>query len=117
MGVRRSGFAMTLAVVAILAAVSGGIACGGCAPREAARQVAPGGGVDAAIEAAVRMSLKADPRTQASAIDVAVSGRVVTLTGEAASGEAKLAAVGLAERTPDVVQVIDRMTVKAGGLP
>lgn len=104
----RRAPALAIALVVLMGAVALG-AVPACQP--AVEQVEPGGGVDQAIKATVELGLRGDPRTQASPIQVGVSGRVVTLTGQAASDEAKTAAVEIAKKIPDVTQVVDEMTV------
>jgi hypothetical protein len=103
------------AVILAAGLLLGGLILGaasGCQP--AVQQVEPGGGVDRAIKATVELNLKSDPRTQSSPIQVGVSGRVVTLTGQAAGSDAKAAAVEIAKKIPDVTQVVDEMTVGEG---
>ena len=112
---RRRVRLVALLACTLLVAIPAGGALTGCS--RAVEEAAPGGGVDRAIKAAVEMSLKTDPRTQSSQITVAVSGRVVTLTGEVKDGEAKLAAVELTRKMPDVTDVKDDLTVAPGGLP
>lgn len=103
--------AVLVAGALLLGALASGTAVA-CQP--AVQQVEPGGGVDRAIKATVELNLKSDPRTQSSRIQVSVSGRVVTLTGEAAGADAKVAAVEIAKKIPDVTQVVDEMTVGEG---
>ena len=115
-GVAGRAWAVALAVVLGAGVVAAALTGAGCV-QQAVQETQPGGGVDRAIRAAVLASIRSDPRTQTSQIDATVSGRVVTLTGQAAGGDAKFAAVELAQKISDVTQVVDQMTVAPGTLP
>jgi hypothetical protein len=108
----RAAFLVAVAVLLGAVALGAAVAC-----QPAVEQVEPGGGADRAIKATVELNLKSDPRTQASPIQVSVSGRVVTLTGVAAGSDAKTAAVEIAKKIPEVTQVVDEMTLGPAAAP
>jgi hypothetical protein len=121
---RRGAIALGLALGFV--ALAGLAVAGGCRPEKvqeaipggnAIQEASPGGTADQAIKVTIETNLRTDPRTQGSQITVSVSGRLVTLAGQAATGEAKLAAVEIAKRTPSVTEVIDQLSVAPGGLP
>jgi osmotically-inducible protein OsmY len=66
---------------------------------------------DAAITAAVKAKLLADPDTAGLKIDVDTADAVVTLTGTVKSAAEKAEAVKLAGETTGVKSVTDRLTV------
>jgi hyperosmotically inducible protein len=68
-------------------------------------------GADAAITAAVKAKLLADPDTSGLKIDVDTTDAVVTLTGTVKTAAEKTEAVKLAGETTGVKSVTDRLTV------
>jgi osmotically-inducible protein OsmY len=107
-------------VAACLAAAS--LVMSGCSKEQvknamppAVPAVQPGGLADQAMATTIRMSLRSDPRTQSSNINVNVTGRAVTLSGTAATAAAKAAAVEIAGKSAGAAEVTDQMTVAPGG--
>lgn len=68
---------------------------------------------DAAIFAAVKTRLLADPRVEALAIDVGGQNGIVTLKGSAGNEEAKAAAEEVARETEGVTEVVSLIKVDA----
>jgi osmotically-inducible protein OsmY len=69
---------------------------------------------DATITGAIKTKLAADGRVKASEINVDTRNKVVTLTGNADSQEAKDAALQLARGTSGVSDVKDMISVRTG---
>ena len=68
---------------------------------------------DAALTAAVKARLLADPRVGALAIDVGGQNGIVTLKGSAGNEEAKAAAEKVARETEGVTEVVSLIKVDA----
>ena len=68
---------------------------------------------DAALTAAVKARLLADPRVGALAIDVGGQNGIVTLKGSAGNEEAKAAAEKVARETEGVTEVVSLIEVDA----
>ena len=80
--------------------------CAGCAQS------------DAGITTKVKAKLETDRNvTNASSIQVATNGKVVTLTGTAASDSEKAHVVQVAKSTEGVRDVVDQITVSAAAPP
>ena len=66
---------------------------------------------DAGITTNVKSKFAADDTVKAYQIDVDTQNKVVTLSGNVESGEAKLRAVAIARETNGVADVIDRIAI------
>ena len=66
---------------------------------------------DLSLEAAVRASLRSEPRLAAAGIDVMTRSNIVTLTGVVASNDDRELAGRLAARTHEVAEVRNRLAV------